>query len=182
MNRFADMDIDDELQSRKVHEKALCEFLRDAELLPDERRKALFLRRFPNAPADLWNKILLVLGVIDANATESTATQPELKRQPPPVPGELERLRAFAQLTLEDAIRSMVSMIPNMDEKTIIAGWLHVKGTTWSDMECKTKASKGTLSKRVRDFYRASGLPRNNRRKGIGKEYQLDEHRDAGSL
>jgi len=97
-------------------------------------------------------------------------------------PGELERLRAFSQLTAKDAIRSITSMIPGMDEKIIIAGWLHVKGATWDDMERKTKASRGTLSKRVKEFYRASGLPRNNRRKGIGKGYQLDENRDAGIL
>lgn len=181
MNHFADMDVDDELQSRKIHEKALREFLCDAELLPAERRHALFMRRFPNAPDDLWDKMLVVMGVVDEGGS-TEPPPPAAKARPQMAPGELERLRAFSQLTAKDAIRSITSMIPGMDENIIIAGWLHVKGTTWAEMERKTKASKGTLSKRVKEFYRASGLPRNNRRKGIGKGYQLDENRDAGSL
>ncbi len=105
------------------------------------------------------------------------------KTKPRVDPGELERLKAFAQLSQREAICHILDSIPDMDEKTIIAGWLHVKGTTWADMKRQTGASKGTLSKRVNNFYRASKLPRKNRRTGgMRKPYQLDENRDAGTV
>lgn len=95
---------------------------------------------------------------------------------------ELERLRAFAQLSKTDAIRAVCSQFGTLPESVIIAGWNHSKGMSWAAMTKASKCSKSTLSARIKQFYDVTGWPKANWRMGKGKRYQFDENRDAGSM
>jgi hypothetical protein len=97
-------------------------------------------------------------------------------------PDELKRLRAFAQLSKAEAVMALCSQFDKMPEAVVIAGWLHAKGKTWDQIMKTTKRSRGTVSKRINQFYNATGWPKVDRRKGIGKTYQLDESRDAATV
>lgn len=81
--RFADMDIEDELESRKRHELLVLQFVHDAGIIPPDRWGSLYDRRFPKSPADIREKILA--GCRKAYA-RVPATDPAPATTPPAIP------------------------------------------------------------------------------------------------
>ena len=99
-------------------------------------------------------------------------------------PGELERLRAFAKQGKAAAIKSLTDAFQDLSHDSIHVGWLHAKGIPWTEIKRRTGFSQGKVQNLKNEFYSVTGWPKGDRRKGggIGKTYQLDENRDAGTI
>ncbi len=89
--------------------------------------------------------------------------------------------RALEARTFQDAIAIYHSKLLELvsDQDVFSAGWMHTKKMSWADMMERLHCSKSTLSKRIKRFYKETGLRRENRRKGMGKKLPLDEARDG---
>ena len=92
---------------------------------------------------------------------------------------EVERLRAIAAKTLEDALNLVVSTYPHLSTAQLHAGRMHARGITWDEMEKALECSKSTVSALVSQFYEITTWPRTNRRMGMGKTLKLNEARDG---
>lgn len=118
-----------------------------------------------------WGHLQIEEDRPSTSATRKPGAQPDAD--------QIAALQAFARLSQKDAVHQLSAAHANLDVHTIHAGWLHVKGLTWAEMCRKADCSRGTLAKRVKTFYKATGWPRTDRRLGLGRKYRLDERRDA---
>lgn len=81
----------------------------------------------------------------------------------------------------KQAMAALAKSYPELSVMELQAGILHFKGMTWVDLQRKTRASRGALSKRINRFYELTGWPRPNRQNRKGQRVQIDENRDAAT-
>jgi hypothetical protein len=90
---------------------------------------------------------------------------------------ESARLAVMAARTVKEAAEALTTRFPDLTPAEMNLGWRHMKGAKWVELE--KHCSRSTAWKHICRFYEKTGLPRCDRRAGMGKLHRLDETRDA---